>query len=78
MIRRGLFDEPVAEAVNGNDVPGLRRVLFDFLPQPRDVVVYRARNRRAVIPPNFVEQLVACDDFAPAPDEVVKNLKLAW
>ena len=77
MIRRGLFDEAIAESVKGDDVPRLGRVGFDFLPQPGDVVVNGARNRSAVIPPNVVEQLIARDDLTATPDQVAQDLRFA-
>ena len=73
----GLLDEAIPDPVNGNNVPGIRRVLFDFLTQPGDVVIDRARNRSATITPNFVEQLIACDDFTSTPDQIAQDLKLA-
>ena len=60
-----------------DDVPGLRRIFLNLLTQPRDVIVDRARNRTAIVSPNFVEQLIACDDFASTPDQVVQDFKLA-
>ena len=72
-----LFDEAIAESVNGNDVLRLGWIRFDFLTQPGDMVVNRARNRVATIPPNFVEQLIACDDFTSTPDQVAQDLEFA-
>ena len=63
--------------MNGDDVLRLGRILFDLLPQPGDMVINRARDRGAVVSPNFVEQLIACDDFTSTPDQVAQDLKLA-
>ena len=51
----GLLDEAITDPVNGNNVPGIRRIWFNLLTQPGDVVIDRARNRSATITPNFVE-----------------------
>src|ERR1700755_2241351 len=57
----------------------LRRgwIRFDFLPQPRDMIINRARNRAAFIAPNFIKQLIACDDLTAMPDQVTQDLKFA-
>src|SRR5215208_3374075 len=72
-----LFDEAVADPMNRNDVLRLRRVRFDFLTQPRDMIVDRAGNRTALISPNFVQQLIACDDLTATPNQVAQDLKFA-
>ena len=72
-----LFDEAIAEAVERDDVTRLGRVGLDFLSQSRDVVVDGACYGCAVVAPNFVEQLIACDDFTAMADQVTENLKLA-
>ena len=77
MDLRLLFDEAIAESVHGNNVLRLGRVGLDFLPQPGDVVVDRARHRGAVVPPDFVEQLIARNDFTPTPDQVAHDLEFA-
>ena len=77
MIRGALFDEAIAKAVNGNDVPRLGWVRFDLLTQPGDTIVNRARDRAADIAPNFVEQLIARDDFTSTRDQVAQDLKFA-
>jgi hypothetical protein len=64
----GLFNEAIADSVNGYNVPRLGWVRFDFLTKLGDMVVNRARHRGAVITPNLVEQLIACDDFTSTPD----------
>ena len=72
-----LFDEAITEPVNRNNVLWIRRILFDLLTQPGDVVVDRARNRGAAVTPNFVEQLIACDNLTSMADEVAQDLKFA-
>jgi hypothetical protein len=52
-------------------------VEFDFLTKLGDMVVNGAGNRGAVIPPDFVEQLIAGDDFPSMPDQVAQDLKFA-
>src|SRR6266404_2837539 len=66
----GLFDEAIAESMDSNNVLRLGWGRFDFLTKLGDVVINRARNRAALIPPNLVEQLIACDDFSSAADQV--------
>ena len=72
-----LFDEAIAEPMNSNNVLRRGRVLFDFLPQSGDMVINRARDRRAVVAPNFVEQLISRYDFTSMPYQVVQDLKFA-
>src|SRR5215212_4224390 len=72
-----LFDEAVADPMNRNDVLRLRWVRFDFLTQPGDMIINRAGNGTALISPNFVQQLIACDDFTATPNQVAQDLKLA-
>ena len=67
----------IAEAVNGLDKPGIFRIRFELLPQPRDMNVDRARRRHRVVAPNFVEQLIAGDDFTATPDQVPQDLEFA-
>ena len=77
LIGRGLFDEAIAQSVNSNYVLRLGWIRFDFLTQLGDMVVNRARNRCAVIPLNFVEQLIPGDDFTSMPDQVAQDLEFA-
>src|SRR6185503_5535208 len=72
-----LFDEAIADSMNSNDVLRCGRVFFDFLSQPGDMIINRARNRCAVIPPNFIQQLIARDDLTSMPDQVTQDLKFA-
>src|SRR5262245_11667096 len=51
----------------------LRRVGFELRPQRRDVVVYRARRRHGLIPPDLIEQFLARDDLAGARREVPQD-----
>lgn len=74
---KNLLDEAIAESMDRDNVLWCGWVGFDLLPQPRDVVINCARNRSAVITPNFVKQLIAGHDFTSMPDQVMQDLKLA-
>lgn len=73
----GLLDEAVTDSMDSDDVLRFRRVVLDFLTQPGDMIINRARDRSALVSPNFVEQLIAGDYFTAMPDQVVQDLKFA-
>lgn len=58
-------------------MPGFGRAVFDLLAQLGDVVVDRARQRKLVVAPDFIEQLVAGYGFALVLYEVFENFKFA-
>ena len=74
---RSLLDEAIAQTVNGYDVSRFGGVLFDLLTELRNVVIDRARDRGAVVSPNFVEQLIAGHRFTSMPNQVPQDFKLA-
>lgn len=76
-LYRWLLDEAIAEAVNGDDVLRFRRIRFDFLSQPGDMVIDRTRNRAAFIAPNLIQQLIACDDLTLMTNQITQDLKFA-
>ncbi len=54
-------DQPVADAGLGNDVLGLRRVLFEFLPKVSHVYSQIAKVGNVRRTPYFLKQLLSCD-----------------
>ena len=75
--RAPLADELVAHAVHREDVLRVAGVGLDFLPQPGDVYVDRARRRHRVVAPDFVEQFVAGQRRLAMLDEVLEQQELA-
>ena len=65
-----LGHELVACTMHGAKIDGSRRVAFELLTQPQDVIVYGARTGIVFISPDFIKQLVAgnnaaCVQFQP-------------
>jgi hypothetical protein len=63
--------------MDGNEMLGLTCVLLDFLTQSRDVIVYGSRQRKIVVPPNFIEQLIARNSLPTMLDEVLEHPEFA-
>jgi hypothetical protein len=66
MKTSGLAQEFIAYAVNSDQVARLCGVVFELGPQRGDVVVHRPGGGEALVPPHFIEQVVARDDLARA------------
>src|SRR5687768_332103 len=60
---RRLSNKLVAGTVNREDVFGRVRRPFDFLTQFGDKVIDGAGRRKLLVPPHFVQDLLACDDL---------------
>src|SRR5271166_3599238 len=52
------------------------RLRLNFLPQANNVRVYRSGRRKAVVPPNVLQQPVASQGFARMVEEVLQQLEL--
>jgi hypothetical protein len=51
--------------MHGHDVAGVAGVVFNLLPQLRDVRINGARQWKIIVAPHGVEQLIAAQNFAP-------------
>jgi hypothetical protein len=49
-----LHGKPIALTVYGDDEAGIRRIILDLLPQPRDMNVHRTRHRRFGVAPDLL------------------------
>src|SRR4051812_17917480 len=63
--------------MHGDDVVRVAHVVFDLVAQFGDVHVNGARQGKAVVAPDGVEQLVARDDFAPMLKKISEDAELA-
>jgi hypothetical protein len=72
-----LSKELVANAMYGDDVPRIGGVLLDLLPKAGNVVVYHTRERRVVIAPDFIQQLIARESLATTLNEVFQHSEFA-
>ena len=64
--------------MHGADELRAARIGLDFLPQPGDRLIDRARrHRRVEISPHFAQQLVAMHDLVAALRQVTQQLELA-
>ncbi len=61
-----LTDEPIAFAIDGEDVLGGGGILFQFLAQLKDVVVHGAGGRITIIAPDLIQQPIAGHDLTVA------------
>src|SRR5215469_8091124 len=70
-----LGDELVARTMHGAKMDGSRRVAFEFLAQPQDVIVYGARTGIVFVSPDFIKQLVAGNNAACVLNQVLESLE---
>lgn len=73
----GLSKELVANAMYGDDMMRFRRVILNLLTQTGNVVVYRTRERKVVVAPYLVKQLVARDSLATMLNKVLEHSEFA-
>lgn len=76
-MRLSLGYELVARTMHDAKMDGSRRVAFEFLTQPQDVIVYRARTGIVFVSPDFIKQLVAGDNPARVLKHVLESLELS-
>src|SRR5438445_9291995 len=72
----GSARELVPETVDGQDELGVAGVALQLLAQRRDMDVDGSRDRRGVVTPHVVQELVSRQELAPVRDEILKELEL--
>src|SRR5258705_10359847 len=75
--KRRLLDEPVPDAMDGNDVPGILWFRLDFLAQLGHVHVDGACEGDVLIPPDGIERPLPRDDFTTVLYEELQQFELA-
>ena len=70
-----LSKELKANAMYGDDIMRFRQVLLDLLTKASNVVVYRTRERKIVVAPYLVKQLVARDGLSAMLNKVSKHFE---
>jgi len=63
----------VTDSAHGFQVLGISRIELDFLAQAADIDIHRARCDEAQVAPYGVEKLVAGEDQASVPGQVVQQ-----
>jgi hypothetical protein len=62
--------------MHGAKMDGSRRVAFEFLTQPQDVIVYGARTGIVFVSPDLIKQFVAGNNAACVLKQVLESLEL--
>ena len=60
-----------------DDVARVGWIVFDLVAKLGDVHINRSRQGESVVTPDAVEQLVACDDFAPAFKKIFQDFEFS-
>src|ERR1700751_2083638 len=68
--------KPIARSAYGLEIARIFGIDFDFLTDAAHVNVHRARRNKARIAPHGVEKVVAAEDPAGVPRQVVKQPEL--
>ena len=76
-MRLPLGHELVARTMHGAKMDGSRRITFEFLTQPQDVIVYGARTGIVFVSPDFIKQFVAGNNAARVLKHVLESLELS-
>ena len=72
-----LCKESITLTVDCQDVLRIGRIVFEFLPQPRNVHVNGSSHRRFGVSPDFLQEFIASDNLAIRFDQMLKEPALA-
>jgi hypothetical protein len=64
--------------MHGDDVLRLSRILLDLVTKTSNVIVYGTGQRKIVVTPYLVKQLVARDSLSAMLNKVPKHSEFAW
>src|SRR5215212_6518773 len=70
--------QAIARLAHGEDVPRMRRVALELLPQLEDVGINGAAHHRGVMAPHFPEQIVARRHGTASVVEREQQVELQW
>ena len=70
------FEKFISRPGNGNQMPGLSRIVLDLLPQIMDEGIDGPRRRKMFVAPDLIEDAVPIDDFAFPADEQFQEIIL--
>ena len=72
-VTAGLHVESIAEAMHGDDVVGIPRIVFNLVPQPHDMHIDGARVSQRIVTPHLLQQRVSRNDFPAVLDQVAQQ-----
>src|SRR5215218_11091870 len=70
--------QTIARLSHGEDVPWMRRVALELLPQLEDVGIHGAAHHRGVMTPHFPEQIVSRRYGAASVEQREQQVELQW